>query len=151
MVVLRVQVIDDDGRHVGQLHCSLHPRFHLVHRLAQAHRTRHPRTALDRVQLAHQIARELAVVGIACQSAQVGRHRRQQLGGLCQKHFQQLGIELVTHARSCGLFWFYVGVGLIAVRVHTFSWYGPPLGKRRAGFLGGLRDEVFIRRRFLHW
>jgi hypothetical protein len=90
-----VQVIDDDGAR-QQLHRRLHARFHLVHELTQPHRTGHARAALDRVQFAHQIARQFAIIRVGSEAAQIGCDLRQEIGRLCEEDLEQVRIDLVA-------------------------------------------------------
>ena len=60
-VVAGLQVLDDSRRDLRRIHRLLDARFHVMHAIAEPHRAGHARAALDRVQLAHQFARDVLI------------------------------------------------------------------------------------------
>ena len=62
---------------------------------AEAHRARHARAALERVQQARDRTRRLFVVGLHAPAAQGGVELADGLGGLFEEDRQQLAVDVV--------------------------------------------------------
>ena len=86
------------GEHGGRLargEAVLQARLELVQVGAEAHRARHARAALERVQQARDRTRRLLVVGLGAPAPQGGVELADGLGGLFEEDRQQLGVDVV--------------------------------------------------------
>ena len=75
-------------------------RFHQVHELAQAHRARHPRAALERVERSAQLARPRVVARRAAPCAHALAGLRIELRRLFEKDRQHLRVDVVAYVRE---------------------------------------------------
>lgn len=95
VVQVGFQRIEQRRRARGHAVAGQKPRFHLVGKLAEAHRPGHARAALERVQSAPQFRRVLGDLGITAPRAQCLAGAREKFGRFLEEDRQHLGVDVV--------------------------------------------------------